>query len=217
MKGLIDIIVNPNKVFSEERRPWAPFLATVIISLLYYLSIQLLLRDQILAKSLEYISNLPEEQKERALAMINSHTRLIFGAISILIIIPIKILLQSAIYHFVAPVFEGNLSFKNSLTLLSYANFVSSLSAIVKLPLALLTGDPFVRTDLGFLFPDLKGYMGSILSQIDLFTIWSLYILAMGIEKYGKVKKNVSYLLVAILWLVYILVIFPTFMARRSL
>lgn len=215
MKSLINVFVDPQKVFEEERKPWVPLIVSILIALVYFILIQTTLRQEILAKSLEYISNLPEEQKQRAMAALHSNTRLIAGLITIILMIPIKVLILGFIYNASVPIFGGEITFLKSFTVVAFANFVSSLSAIVKMPIALFTRNPIVRTDLGILFGELKGYLPAVLSQVDIFTIWSLLILAIGLEKYGKIKRSNAYLLVAIFWITYIFLIYPLLVARR--
>ncbi|MGB9824787.1 MAG: YIP1 family protein [Candidatus Hydrothermia bacterium] len=216
MKDLMTIITNPGKVFEEERKPWIPIIFTIIISILGFLVLRLALSQEFAEKTRQLIENLPEDQRERALAGLTNTTRmLLVGTITILIVTPIKILLQSLIFNQAAPVFGGELSFLNSMTILSYANFVSSLSLLIKVPLAIITRQPLVRTDLGILFNEIKGYLPVVLSQVDIFTIWSLFIIAIGLNKYAKLDKNKSFLLVFILWGVYILGIAPLLAIRR--
>jgi hypothetical protein len=217
MKDLITIITTPAKVFEEEKKPWIPIISTIIISILGFLVLRLALSAEFAEKTRQLIENLPEDQKERALAGLTNTTRmLLVGTITILIITPIKILLQSIIFNQTAPIFGGELSFLNSMTILGYANFVSSLSLLIKVPVAIITRQPLVRTDLGILFDEIKGYLPVVLSQVDIFTIWSLIVIAIGLNKYAKLDKNKSFLLVFILWGVYILGIAPLLAIRRA-
>jgi len=217
MKDLISIVVNPSSYFDQRRRPWLPLIATIVISLLGFLAIQFGLKHELMQKTLEYIQNLPEDQKEKALASLTNRNRIIlFGALFIVILTPIKILIQSLIYSTSAPIMGKELPFMESLTITSSANFVSSLSLFVKVPIALLSKNPIVRTDLGVLFERSRGYFPIVLSQVDIFTLWSLFIIATGLQKYGNMKEEESYGLVFLLWLVYIFGIAPLLAIRRG-
>lgn len=214
---LIKIITSPSKVFDEEKKPWIPFIATLLISIIGFLIIRTVLASEFSEKALKFIENLPEEQKQRALERIGNLPRmLVVGIITILVFTPLKILIQALIFNTVAPVIGGELSFLRALTITSFANYISSLSWLIKVPIAITARDPVVRTDLGMLFPELKGYLPVVLSQIDIFTIWSLIIIALGLEKYAKIERKKCYMLVSILWLIYIAGLAPLLAIRRA-
>ncbi|MDI6851599.1 MAG: YIP1 family protein [bacterium] len=215
MKNLVRIIYEPDKVFEEEQKPWAPLFAGLLLSLLFFVGIQLLLRQEILSSAMERISELPEEQKLNALKILNSPRRIIFGLVTILILYPLKVALLALIYDVAVPIFGGELSYPNSFTIFSFSSYISSLSSLVKLPVAIIIRNPLVRTDLGVLITGKTSYLATVASQIDLFTLWSLTVAALGLEKYAKMKREQAFTIVGILWLSYIFIVYPLLMVRR--
>lgn len=216
MKNLLRVIVEPGKVFEEDQKPWAPLIATVLIAICYFVVIQVVLKEEIFSMSLQYIEGLPEAQREAATAALQSRTRMVTALFTIILLIPLKVLIQALIYNVSVPLLGGEITYFKSLTVLSFANFISILSDVAKLPIAIFTRNPVPRTDLGILVGNSKSYLATVLSQVDPFTIWSLFIIALGLEKYGKMKKSNAAILVAILWIVYIFGIFPQLMVRGN-
>lgn len=205
MKKLIEIIYNPEKVFEENGSFIIPFLTVIILSIIFLVILTPLSFEQILQNVTERIKELPQEQQEKILESLTVKNIIIRGGIAILIMVPIKIILQALIYQVLLPLIGGEISLKNSLFVLSYANLISTFSGFVKVPVALLSKNINVRTDLSILISSKGGYLWKVLSQIDLFTIWSLGILGLGLSIMGKVDKKKAYTLVGILWLAYIL------------
>ncbi len=217
MVDLIKIITSPTIVFDEEKKPWLPLVATVIISIISFLTLRTVLANEFSEKALKFIENLPEEQKQRALDQIGNLPRmLIVGVATIIILTPLKILIQALIFNTAAPLMGGELSFSRAIAVMSFGNYISSLSWLIKVPIAIITREPVVRTDLGVLFTELKGYLPIVLSQIDIFTIWSLIIIAIGLEKYAKIERKKGYILVLTLWIIYIAGLAPLLAIRRA-
>jgi len=205
MKKLIEIVYNPRKVFQEDGGFIIPFIAVIILSIVFLVILTPVRFGQILQNVTERIQDLPQEQQERILGSMTVKNIIIRGGIAILIMVPIKIILQALIYQVSLPLIGGELSLKNSLFILSYANLISTFSGFLKVPVALISKNINVRTDLSIFLPQGSGYLWKVLSQIDLFTIWSLGILGLGLSIMGKVEQKKAYMLVGLLWLAYIL------------
>ena len=205
MKKLIEIVYNPRKVFQEDGGFIIPFIAVIILSIVFLVILTPVRFEQILQNVTERIQDLPQEQQERILGSMSVKNIIIRGGIAILIMVPIKIILQALIYQVSLPLIGGELSLKSSLFILSYANLISTFSGFLKVPVALISKNINVRTDLSIFLPQGSGYLWKVLSQIDLFTIWSLGILGLGLSIMGKVEKKKAYILVGMLWLAYIL------------
>jgi len=207
MKKLVEIIYNPRKVFEADGSFVIPFVAVIILSIIFLVILTPVRFEQILQNVTERIKDLPQEQQETILRSMTVKNIIIKGGIAILIMIPIKIILQALIYQVLLPLAGGELSLKNSLFVLSYANLISTFSGFVKVPVALVSKNINVRTDLSILLSSEGGYLWKVLSQIDIFTIWSLGILGLGLSIMGKVEKKKAYILIGILWLAYILLV----------
>jgi len=205
MKKLIEIVYNPRKVFQEDGGFIIPFIAVIILSIVFLVILTPVRFEQILQNVTERIQDLPQEQQERILGSMTVKNIIIRGGIAILIMVPIKIILQALIYQVSLPLIGGELSLKSSLFILSYANLISTFSGFLKVPVALISKNINVRTDLSIFLPQGSGYLWKVLSQIDLFTIWSLGILGLGLSIMGKVEQKKAYMLVGLLWLAYIL------------
>jgi hypothetical protein len=77
----------------------------------------------------------------------------------------------------------GEASFKQVYTVLIHAGIISTLSAVFTGPLNYFRGAVGSATNLGVLLPmlDDKSFMGRIFSMIDLFLVWWVIVLAIGL------------------------------------
>lgn len=76
----------------------------------------------------------------------------------------------------------GRATYRQYLALASHALVVFSLGMLLAAPLRALTGNPEAGWNLGLVAPGLgdAGVLGRALSALDLFTVWTLTILAVG-------------------------------------
>jgi hypothetical protein len=107
-----------------------------------------------------------------------------FAAAGILVFSPVMTLLISGILFAVFnAVLGGEASFKQIFSIVAHAGVVSALSAVFTGPLNYFRGAVGSATNLGVLLPmlDEKSFMGRLLGMTDLFIIWWLVALAIGL------------------------------------
>jgi hypothetical protein len=107
-----------------------------------------------------------------------------FAAAGILVFSPVMSLLISGILFAVFnAALGGEASFKQLFSIVAHAGVVSALSAVFTGPLNYFRGAVGSATNLGVLLPmlDEKSFMGRLLGMTDLFIIWWLVVLAIGL------------------------------------
>jgi hypothetical protein len=107
-----------------------------------------------------------------------------FTAAGILVVSPIMVLIITGILYAVFnAAMGGNASFKQVLAVVTHAGVVSSLSAVFTGPLNYFRGAVGSATNLRVLLPmiDEKTFVGRLLGMVDLFIIWWLVVLAIGL------------------------------------
>jgi hypothetical protein len=105
-------------------------------------------------------------------------------SVAILVFAPVMALIVSGILFAVFnAAMGGEASFKQVFSVIVHAGVVSSLSAVFTGPLNYFRGAMGSATNLGVLLPmlDDKSFAGRILSMIDLFIIWWVIALAIGL------------------------------------
>ena len=107
-----------------------------------------------------------------------------FTGVSILIFAPLMAAIISGILFAVFnAALGGEASFKQLFSVVVHAGAVSTLSAVFTGPLNYLRGAVGSATNLGVLLPmiDEKSFLGRLLGMTDLFIIWWLIVMAIGL------------------------------------
>jgi hypothetical protein len=113
--------------------------------------------------------------------------------------------LLSLILLALVPMLGGaSTNFMLNLAIATHAALVRILGAIVTATLMILRGPEHASTGLALLIPSLKsGFLHAFMSRIDIFSIWEVILLAMGVKIVYELKDYRSYVYLFILWLAY--------------
>ena len=77
----------------------------------------------------------------------------------------------------------GEASFKQLFSFTTHASLISSVGALVSVPLKLAKEDMKAGMNLGLLSPVDSGFLSNFLTGIDIFAIWATIVLALGLSK----------------------------------
>jgi hypothetical protein len=101
----------------------------------------------------------------------------------------------------------GDSSFRRVFSVYCYASLVAMLGMIVRFPLIMTKGDMNVQTSLALLLsPNAKdSFLYSVLSSFDVFSIWQVILVSMGLGVIYKYSTKKAFTAVVILWIIYIL------------
>jgi hypothetical protein len=94
-------------------------------------------------------------------------------------------------------VFAGNAKFKEVLSVMSYGSLVYALGFIFVIPL-MMASDSFLASYSFAAFvsePELKSVLYVFLSKINLFLIWEIIVIGIGLSVLYKIPRNKGYLL----------------------
>lgn len=218
LKQIWNIIISPNKTFAyidENPTWWLPLTTLIVISIGYILITfpSIVIPEKINAiMSNPAIQNLSDAQKTKILTTSNILIRSIIGA---LISTPIYLLLKSAIFYFTIIVTGYEIKFRKMFSLTVWAGIITSLGIIVKTLLTLVKHSSDVYTSLVVFLPNLdKGSaLFSFLNSFEIFTLWNLSLIGLGLGVITKLDKKKSTIIVFVLWLLWILI--NTFVLRR--
>ncbi len=211
---LLDTFIAPSKTFADLRRSanwWAPFLISLVVSLIFVsvvdqkVGFRKVVENQLRAqpKQAERIERLPADQREKAMQQQAGITKWISYGFTLILL---------AWYAIVALVLLATLKFGASAEVKYKTLFAvviyASLPGILKVLLAILSlvagvsGDAFtfqnpVATNPGyFIDPASSPVLYSLLTSVDVFTIWTLVLGAIGITCISKVKTGTAFAVV---------------------
>ncbi len=209
---IIRILYDPVKVFRKREmeqgiNPWILFVVIIVVSVIIFL---LSLHHQYqyaLQRIMERIQQLPENQRKLALQHISYKRMLTTGLATVIFMVPLKLLFQSLIFQQVFTIWGNIKSFSDSLYTVVYGNLISIYAQILKLIIEYATGKPYVNFDLSLFVSRQNTALYKILSNVDIFTIWSLIVMSIGFSELARVKRSKSFIIVFGLWIIYIVLV----------
>jgi len=130
------------------------------------------------------------------------------------------VVIQVAVYFLLALIFwvlfrliGGEFSYMRSVAVTTHAYLPQVLSALLTLPILIKasTLDPtavrngMLKSNLSFLAGDgTSAFARSILSSLDVFSLWTVLLLMLGYSIVAKARRSTSFLVIACLWALYI-------------
>ncbi|MGB7149049.1 MAG: YIP1 family protein [Terriglobales bacterium] len=220
---LIGGFFSPTKAFTDLRRNaswWAPFLIIAIVSMSFIYVVDQKVGFpkvvenliQLQPKQADRIDRLPADQRQKIMQQQATITKWISYSVPViaLVIYAVFTALLFATLKFAA---SGDLKYKTLFSLIVYSRLpliFGPLLAILSL-LAGVSSDGFnlrnpVATNPGyFIGPDGSPVLRALLTPLDVFSLWSLILTAIGITCISKVKRGTAFAVVFGWFAVYIL------------
>lgn len=209
MQVIYEIIVSPVKAFeriAEKPRWWLGHLIVIPLIIIGDLIGVWGGYDFILQLSQERLSQMTPEQAEATARWMTLPMMLATTAINKLILVPILVLIQATVFHLMVPLSGGDANYGKAFGIVIWSKMALAVGAWTTGLLTLALGQPF-RTDLGLLV-GLDSKLQGGLSQIELFSLWSLTLVAEGMVKVMGCKRGMSYAVVFGLWAVWVAISF---------
>jgi hypothetical protein len=151
-----------------------------------------------------------EDQIQQRLAasdkiMNNPVTKYALPAVLVVIGAAVGMVIVALILMLLVPLLGGtNGNFVLGLAVVAHAAMVRVIGSIVRLILVLLRGIEHTSTSLALAVPNARGFLLHFLSRVDIFTIWEIILIAMGLKIVYDLKDNRSYVYLFSIWLIYI-------------
>jgi hypothetical protein len=207
---VLSIFFEPRKVFESLKiKPtWLiPFIIVVLLGMVYYYyAYPIIMSDQV--ARIQANEKIPDEQKQAIMEKMGGGEHPPAWQLGITPIGGlIYLVIASAILFFVFNVLlGGDSTFRRVFSVYCYSALVGIPATIVKLPLTLVKKSTDVQTSLAILLsPDAKGsFLYNILSSIDIFVIWQVILISIGLAVVYKFTPKKSYTTVFVLWIVYV-------------
>lgn len=148
-----------------------------------------------------------DEEVEQAMQVAGSPVVLILGAVFAPVAIVALMLIFAVVLNLLIPLFGGNASFVHVFSVVCTAALVKPVSSLVRLVLTVVSRSVQVSTSLTLLTPNLPrtSFRYQLLGSFDVFIIWEMVLVAMGLTVTSGLKKNRSYILVFAVWLISVL------------
>jgi hypothetical protein len=211
---LIDVFFAPSKIFTDLRRNaswWAPFLITAIVSMLFVyvvdqkVGFRKVAENQIKAqpKQAERMEQMPADQREKVMQQQVSLTRIISYAF-VLVLLLWFVIVAAVLLATIKFGVGAEVKFKTLFALTIYATLPGLLKSLLAIAaiLAGVSSDGFtfqnpLATNPGyFIDPTAAPVLYSLLTKLDIFSIWTMVLTAIGITCISKVKTGTAFAVV---------------------
>ena len=195
-RGLVDVVLKPATFFEELRaqpKVLVPLLAVICLAVLFF----------IFTKDIIYTMqmNSPEGQKQMQnltmtpqMEKVIKYQIVIFGSITLSLVV----LIAAALAYFWGNfVFAGKAAFKQLFSVALYGEWIIALGMIVGLPIIIAKDTLIAPFSLGVLAAGqgLDSFAYTALSKIDLFGIWEIIVIGIGLSAVYGVPRKKGYLL----------------------
>jgi hypothetical protein len=214
VQRVINTFIAPSKTFTDLRRSaswWLPFLIGAIVAVMFVyvvdqkVGFRKVVENQIRIqpKQADRLERLPADQRETAMQQQTGFWK-VFSYVSPVVGLIFYLIITSALFATFKFAAGADIRFKTMFALVVFAwlpQIFVSLLAILSL-LAGVSSDGFMiqnpaATNLGALVdPTSSPAVFALLSSIDIFTFWSLALMAIGVTCISKVKRASAFAIV---------------------
>ena len=213
---LFNVFTSPGEVFADiARKPtwvWCLVLTTLLavgaqLAAIPHVDMEATIRARMAERSTE----LTDEQMDTILQRADKFAYV--GPIASVVIVPLAMVILGAIYLLGAKMSGSDTDFLHtfSATLHAYwpSGLVKGILAVVlmqrigKLPVDELK--ELVKSNLGaFLSPDAPKWLGALASTVDIFNLWAIALLVIGLSVVGGIPRKRAGVVVGVVWLLWI-------------
>ena len=208
---VFNIFLEPKKVFESLKIKPTWLIPFIIVALLgtgfYYYTYPFIMHQQV--EKIKSNEKIPDEQKQNIIEKMTEQNhpplwQLPFAPVGALLVFAIL----SAVLFFVFNVLlGGDSTFRRVFSVYAYSSLIAIPSMIVKFPLIMIKKDVGVQTSLALLLSaDSKDtFLYRILSGFDIFTIWQMILISLGMGVLYKYSTKKAFTAVFVLWLIWII------------
>lgn len=208
------VLHSPARVFEsmKEKPQWLAALIVVVITTIVVIAIimkPLVMPEQRerVMKRLAENPDLNPEARERVMSQMESPMVYWSGVIGAALGQPLALVIIALAFWALFSFLGGRAGFAHMFSAVVHGSLTAVPASIIKVPLMFALGTARVQTSLALVLPSEleETFIFRLFSQVDLFAIWSLIIMAVGFSVYTGVKRPTSYRAVFGLWAVWIL------------
>ncbi len=195
-RGLLDVIVRPAAFFEQlktQPKVLVPLVMMLVAAILFFL----LTKDIIYAMQMSS----PEAQKRMEgvtltpqMEGVIKYQIVIFGSITLAVVVLVAAALAFFWGNFV---FAGKASFKQLFSVALYGEWIVALGMLIGLPIILAKDALMAPFSLGVMAADqgIDSFAYTALSKIDVFGIWEIIVIGIGLSVIYGVPRKRGYIL----------------------
>jgi len=219
LERVIGVFTRPKETFADigARPSWVvPLVIVLVVQLVFMVLVgQHIGWEKVVTQQMEKSSqtqNMSQEQKDQAIQMGTKFAAgMSYGGV--LIGVPIVLALMAGVLMLTMSMVGGKFNFKQSFAIVTHASLIGVIAGILGMIVMFLKApEDFdiqnpLAFNLGAFMPDgTPKALVSLASSIDLFSLWTIWLLAVGYSAAsGKLKFSKALIAVILPWAVYVL------------
>lgn len=201
---LLGMITNPTEQFLKIKQNPVIWVPLIIVSLL------MMVGAILTALNIDFTSDPKLQESIEVLGLdegLMIQLSAVFAGLGSLFLPGLTALISTVIYLVIAMVIKKPVSFSQLFSMNTYILFISALSVLVNGLLSfVLTGEStLLFTSLAAIIQTDNLMIESVLSMVEIFTIWGLILTMIGLQKVANFSKRVSVIIVGGFYLLSIL------------
>ncbi len=212
-EDFIDIFHSPSAVFArrENGNAWIPIAVVTVLTAVLLLAGQGVLSPVMDAefnrRVAEMMKRNPALTTDRLASM--RHIQEMFAPVFVLIFVPITVVVTAVALWLAGKVVDATESLRTAVVVAAYAMVPRVLESILSIVQAMFI-DPSSLTSISqlslgparFLNPDTTAPIAfALLTQLNVFTIWTTVLLAIGLAVTGRITRGRAALAASVVWL----------------
>lgn len=205
---IIGIYYRPTEVF-EQLKPktlwWVPLIIVVAVSAAAVWITRPIVMPEIMAQMAQN-PDIPPESLPQIQEKIQNP---LFSLLNVFLGLPLAWLAVGLVFWGVFSMLGGKSTFVKMFAATIWAWMVSIPGSLVKVPLMFVMETAKVHTSLALILPleMEETFLFRLLSQVDIFAIWTISVMAIGYSAFTGIKQKKSLWAVFITWAVWILIL----------
>jgi len=211
VRRMIGVFTAPRATFSSlvASTNVVDIVIPMVVMLVLSLGTQSLIRPIAIEEQTQKIlqrDDIPDDQKEIMLDRMEEMTGRMSGPVGYLIGIGVTVgwyaIMAGVLMFFGAFILGGQAPFNDTVAVVAYAQLVSILELIIKVPLMLQTQTIQVETGLALLLPASMdtSLLYRFFHRLDFFSIWRIFLMAMGMALLYRVNEKRARLILFGAW-----------------
>lgn len=207
---VFNIFFEPKRLFESLKiKPtWlVPFIIVALLGIgFFYYTYPFIMNQQV--EKIKTNEKIPDEQKQLIIEKMTEKDHPPLWQLGIAPVGSLVVLvIVAAILFFVFNILlGGDSTFRRVFSVYCYSSLIALPSMIIKFPLIMMKKDVGVQTSLALLLSaDSKDtFLYSVLSSFDIFTIWQVILVSLGMGILYKFSTKKAFTTVFVLWLIWI-------------
>jgi len=198
----------PTKVF-EQLQPrtmwWVPFMIVLVVSA----GAMFISRPIVMPEIMAQLAQKPDIPPENLAQIQERIQNPLFSLLNVFLGLPLAWLAVGLVFWGVFSMLGGKSTFVKMFAATVWAWMVSIPGSLVKVPLMFIMETAKVHTSLALVLPPEmeETFLFRLLSQVDIFAVWTLSVMAIGYSAFTGIKQKKSFWAVFITWAVWILIL----------